>query len=111
MTNQQGEFILGNINFQNNKQEVKSWFCLRQPFSRSLIVFLSHFCHFLDYFGSFRKIHFQETCSESNYGVKNLPGASTFYCTLTKNDDMLFSNKKLCLFLVGSLETEKAVFM
>ena len=41
MTYQEENINLGKIVFDDNNQERKSWACLGQPFSRSLIVFLS----------------------------------------------------------------------
>ena len=41
MTDQEDNINLGEIVFDDNKQERKSWACLGQTCSRSLIVFLS----------------------------------------------------------------------
>ena len=41
MTDQEDNINLGKIVFDDNNQERKSWACLGQTCSRSLIVFLS----------------------------------------------------------------------
>ena len=57
MTDQEDNIILGEIVFDDNNQERKSWNCSRQTCSRSLIVFFPNFLIFcwssLDAFGEF----------------------------------------------------------
>ena len=70
MTDQEDEIILGKIVFDGNNQERKSWICLGQTCSRSLIVFLSQlFIIFLIIFGCFWRIHLSKTCAESTVWV------------------------------------------
>ena len=66
MTDQEDNIILGKIVFDDNNQERKSWACLGQTCSRSLIVFLSQlFVILLIIFGCFWRIHLSETFDES----------------------------------------------
>ena len=55
MTDQEDKISLGKIVFDDNSQERKSWACLGQTCSRSLIVFLSQLFvrSSLDAFGEF----------------------------------------------------------
>ena len=63
---QEHNINLDKIVFDENVQERKSWACLGQTCSRSLIVFLSQlFVILLIIFGRFRRIHFAKTCDES----------------------------------------------
>ena len=66
MTDQEDNINLGKIVFDDNNQERKSWACLGQICSRSLIVFLSQlFVILLIIFGCFWRIHISKTCDES----------------------------------------------
>ena len=61
---------LSKISFDDKNQEKKSWSCLGQTCSRSLVVFLSqHFYIFLIIFDCFRTNHLSETCDESTAWV------------------------------------------
>ena len=65
MTDQEDNINLGKIVFDDNNQERKSWACLGQTCSRSLIVFLSQlFVILLIIFGCFGRIHLSKTCDE-----------------------------------------------
>ena len=51
--------------FDDNNQETKTWSCLAQTCSGSLIVFLSQlFVILLIIFGCFWRTHFSKTCDE-----------------------------------------------
>ena len=61
---------LGENVFNENNQERKSWACLGQTCSRSLIVLPSQiFVILLIIFGCFWRIHLSKTCVESTVWV------------------------------------------
>ena len=61
------------IIFDENNQERKSWSCLGQTCSRSLIVFLSQlFAILLIIFGCFWRVQFSKVCDESAVWVEIL---------------------------------------
>ena len=79
MTDQQDNINLGKIVFDDNNQEGKSWACLGQTCSRSLIVCLSQlFVIFLIIFGCFWIIHLSKTCDESTVCVGVLCSAAGY---------------------------------
>ena len=79
MTDQEDNINLGKIVFDDNNQERKSWNCLGQTFSRSLIVFLSQlFVILLIIFGCFWRIHLLKTCDESTVWVGSLCSAAGY---------------------------------
>ena len=62
MTDQEDNIILGKSVFDDNNQKKKSWACLGQTCSRSLIVFLSQiFVSLFIIFGCFWRIHLSKT--------------------------------------------------
>ena len=66
MTDQEDNINLGRIVFEDNNQVGKSWACLGQNCSRSLIVFLSQlFVFLLIIFGCFWRIHLSKNCDKS----------------------------------------------
>ena len=70
MADQEDNLNLGKVVFDDNNQERKSWSCLGQTCSRSLIVFLSQlFVILLIIFGCFRRIHRSKTCGESTVWI------------------------------------------
>ena len=70
MTDQDYSFNLNRIVSDDNNQEKKSWACLGQTCSRSLIVFLSElFAIMLKVFGCFWTPHLSKTCDESSLQV------------------------------------------
>ena len=71
MTDQEDNVILGKIVFDDNNQESKSWACLGQTSSRSLIVFFLpiFFVILLIIFGCFWRIHFPKTSDETTVWV------------------------------------------
>ena len=79
MTDQQENINQGKIVFDDNNQERKSWACLGQTCSRSLIAFLSQrFVVLLIIFGCFWRIHFSKTCDESTVWVGILCSAAGY---------------------------------
>ena len=79
MTDQEDNINLGKIVFDDNNQERKSWACLGQTCSRSLIVFLSQlFVILLIIFGCFWRIHLSKTCDESMVRVGILCSAAGY---------------------------------
>ena len=70
MIDQEDNIKLGKFVFDDNNQERKSWACLVQTFSRSLILFLSQlFVILWIIFGSFWKVHRPKTFDESTVWV------------------------------------------
>ena len=66
MTDLEDNINLGEIVFDDNNQDRKSWSCLGQTCSRSLIVFLSKLSVILLInFGLFWRINLSKTCDES----------------------------------------------
>ena len=79
MTEQEENYNLGKIVFDDNNQERKSWSCLGQTCSRSLIVFLSQlFVILLTIVGCFWRIHLLKTCDESSVRVGILCSAAGY---------------------------------
>ena len=68
MTDQEDKTILGKIVFDENNQERKSWACLGQTCSRSLILFLSQlFVNLLIIFGCFT---FPKIVTNQQFGLE-----------------------------------------
>ena len=79
MTDQEDIINLGKNVFDDNNQERKSWACLGQTCSRSLIVFLSQlFLILLINFGCFWRIHRSTTCVESAVRIGILCSATGY---------------------------------
>ena len=79
MTAQEDNFNLGEIALNDNNQERKSWSCLGQTCSRSLIVFLSQlFVILLIMFGCFWRLHLSKTRDESTVWVGVLCSAAGY---------------------------------
>ena len=79
MTDQEDNNNLGKIFCDDNNQERKTWACLGQTCSRSLIVFLSQlFVSLLIIFGCFSRIHLSKTCDESTVWVGILCSAAGY---------------------------------
>ena len=79
MTDPEDNINLGKIVFDDSNQERKSWACLGQTCSRSLIVFLYQlFVILLIIFGWFWKSHFSKTCDESTVWVGVLCSAAGY---------------------------------
>ena len=110
MTDQEDNINLGKIVFDDNNQEKKSWACLRQTCSTSLIVFLSQLSVILlIIFGCFWQIHFSKTCEESTVLGWNFVQCCRIHFTLTKIMNKLISTKnRVFISLVGHSETGKS---
>ena len=79
MTEEEDIINLGKIFFDDNNQERKSWACLGQTFSRSLIVFLSQlFVILLIICGCFWRIQLSEACDESFVWIGKLCSAAGY---------------------------------
>ena len=109
MTDQEDNINLGKIVFDDTNQERKSWSCLGQTCSRSLIVFLSQLFFFLlIIFGCFWKIHLSKTCDEYSLGW-NFVQFGRIHSILTKIMNKLVSTKnRVFISLVGPSETGKS---
>ena len=71
MTDQEDTINLGKILFDDNNQERKSWACLGQTCSRSIIVFLSQlFVILLIIFGCFGDFSFQKFVTSQLFGLE-----------------------------------------
>ena len=110
MTDQKDKIILVKIVCDDNNQERKSWACLGQTCSRSLIVFLSQlFVILLITFGCFWRIHISKTCDESTVLGWNFVQCSRKHFTLTKTMSRLISTKnRVFISLIGPSETAKS---
>ena len=102
MTDHEDNFNLGKIVFDDNNQEKKSWACLEQTCSRSLIVFPSQlFAFLLIIFGCFWRIHL------SNFVTNQLFGLG--FCAVRKDtfyphqdyEEVNFYKKRVFISLVG----------
>ena len=100
MKDQEHNINLGKIVFDDNNQERKSWACLGQTCSRSLIVFLSQlFVILLIIFGCFRRIHLSKTCDESTVWVGILCSAAGYI--LRQVYEQVNFYKKSSLYFIG----------
>ena len=71
MTDQEDNIILGKIVFDDNNQKRKSWACLGQTCSRSLIVFLSQrFFICWSYLVAFGEFTFQKLVTNQLFGLE-----------------------------------------
>ena len=85
MTDQEDKINLGNFVFDDNNQERRSWACLGQTCSRSLIVFLSQlFVILLIIFGCFWRIHILKTFDESTVWVGSFCSAAGYILPLPR---------------------------
>ena len=101
MTHQEDNINLGKIVFGDNNQERKSWACLGQTCSRSLIVFLSQlFVILLIIFGCFRRIQLSKTCDESTVWVGILCSAAGYNLPSPRYEQVNFY-KKSSLYFIG----------
>ena len=85
MTDQEDNVNLSKIVFYDDIQEKKSWACLGQTVSRSLIVFLTQlFVILLIIFGCVWRIHLPQTCDESTVWVGILCSAAGYILPSTR---------------------------
>ena len=109
MTDQEVNIILGEIVFDDNNQERRSWDCLGQTCSRSVIVFLSQlFCHFPNHLWLLlENSPFKKTRRINCLGIFVQCGRIHF--TLAKVLNTLISTKnRVSISLVGPSETRKS---
>ena len=108
MTEQEDNFSLGKIVFDDNNQERKSWACLGQTCSRSLIVFLSQlFVSLLIIFGCFWRVQFSKVCDESAVWVEIL-AVRQDTITLTKiMNEMISTNIESLIHWLVQQKPEK----
>ena len=101
---------LGKIDFDENHQERKSWSCLGQTCSRSLIVFLSQlFVILLIIFACFCRIHISQNLWRINCLCWNFVQCGKIHFTRTKIMNKLISTKsRVFISLVGLSEIEKS---
>ena len=70
MTDQEDKNILGKIAFDDNTQERKSWACLEQTCSRSVMYFRPIFSKtLLSKFGCFWRTYLPKACGQSTVRV------------------------------------------
>ena len=101
MTDQEDNINLGKIVFDDNNQERKSWACLGQTCSRSLIVFLSQlFVILVIIFGCFGDFTFQNLVTKQLFGLEFCAvRQDTFY--LHHDYEQVNFYKKLSLYFIG----------
>ena len=109
MTDQEDNTNLGKSVFDDNNQERKSWDCLGQTCSRSLIVFLSQlFVILLIIFGCFWRIHLSKTCDESTVWVGILCSAAGYILLHHDYEHLISTKNRVFISLVGPSETGKS---
>ena len=110
MTEQEYTNSLGNIVFDDNNQERKSWFCLEQACSRSLSVLLSQlFVIFLNIFACIWRILLSKTCDESTVWVRILCSAAGYILPSARTWTSQFLQKNgVFISLVCPPETGKS---
>ena len=80
MTDREDNINLSKIIFDDNNEKRKTWACLGQTCSRSLIVFLSQlFVILLINLGCFWSIHLSKTCDESTVWVGIFSTAAGYF--------------------------------
>ena len=94
---------LDKIVFADQNVERRSWSCLGQTCSRSLIVFLSQFfVLLLNICGCFWRIHLTKTCDESTVWVGTFLQCSRIHFTFNKVMNKVISTKnRFFISLVG----------
>ena len=110
MTYQEDNINLGKIVLDDNKQERKSWACLGQTCSRSLIVFLSRlFVILLIIFGCFGEVSSQNFVTNQLFGLEFCAVRQTLHFTFTKAMNKSISTKnRVFISLVGPSKTGKS---
>ena len=79
MTDQEDNIKLRKIVYDEINQEKKSWFCFGPTCSRSLIIFVPIFCHFVEYLSLVWRIYHQKFRDESNLGMRFLRSATGYF--------------------------------
>ena len=101
MTDPEHKISLEKIVFDDNNQQKKSWSCLGQTCSRSLLVLLSLlFVILLIIFGCFWRIHLSKTCDEATVWVGILCSAAG-YILLSPRLLTIFIYKKSSTYFIG----------
>ena len=109
MTDLEDEIFLGKTVFDDTNKERKSWSCMGQTCSRSLIVFLSQlFVIFLIIFGWFRIIHLSKTCDESTVRLEVCAVRKDTFYPHHDYEEVNFYKKSIFFSLVGPSETGKS---
>ena len=108
MNDQEDDINLGKIVFDDNNQERKSWACLGQTCSRSLIVFLSQlFVILLIIFGCFWRLHFSDLVTNQRFGLEVCAvRQDTFYPHKIMNK-LISTKSRVFMSLGGPSETGK----
>ena len=108
MTDQKDKNNLGKVVFDDNSQERKSWFCLGQTCSRSLIVFLSQlFDILLIISGCFWRIHVLKTCDNQLFGLEFCAVRQDIFYPHQDNEQVNFYKKSSLFFMGCSVRTRK----
>ena len=110
MADQEDIINLGKIVFDDNNQKRKSWACLGQTCSRSVIVFLSHFVVVLFIiFGWFWRIHsFQKLMTNQLFGLEVCAERKDTFYPHQDYEQVNFYKKSSLYFLVSLSETGKS---
>ena len=98
MNDQENKINLGEVVFDDNNQEKKSWACSGQTCSRYLIVFLSQiFVILLIIFGCFGEIIFQKHVKNPLFGWKFcVVQQDTFYTHQDYAQVNFYKKSRLC---------------
>ena len=101
MTDQEDNINLGKNVFDDNNHEKKSWNCLEETCSRSLILFLSQlFVILLIIFGCFEEFTFQKRVTNQQFGLEFCAvRQDTFY--RHQDYEQINSYKKSSLYFIG----------
>ena len=101
MTDQEDNINLGKTVFDDNNQERKSWACLGQTCSRSLIVFLSQlFVILLIILVAFGEFTFQKLVTNQQFGLEFCAvQQDTFYPH--QGYEQVYFYKKSSLYFIG----------
>ena len=110
MTDQEDNINLSRIVFDGNNQERKSWACLGQTCSRSLIVFLSQlFVILLIIICCFWKIHLSKLVTNQLFGLEFCAVRQDTFSPHQDYEKVIFSTKNRdFVSLVGTSEIGKS---
>ena len=107
MTGQEDNLNLGKIVFDDT-QKRKSWACLGQTCSRSLIVFLSQlFVILLIIFCCFWRIHLSKTCDNQLSGLESCAVRQDTFYPHQDYEQQTSTKYRVIISLVGPTETGK----
>ena len=109
MPDQEDNLNQSEIVFGDNNQERKSWSCLGQTCSRSLIGFLSKFLVILlIIFDCFWRIYLSKTCEKQLFGLEFCAVLQDTFYPHQENEQVSFFKKSSLYFIVGPSETWKS---